>query len=517
MQPSSPRAHAAPTNRRLVVWTTLLAIITALVYLMATAKTGPVDPTEVNHPQSHTTVVFNSATIVFREGLEAVLIFAALTASLKGAQLGKRKPMVAGVAIAFVASVATWFVVQALLEAASPLGAKLEAITGFIAIAVLLVVLNWFVHKVYWSEWIGRHHRQRRRLLAQTGFAATAGLVLLGFTSVYREGFETVLFLQNLQLKSGSGTVLEGVGIGLAATSAVGFLTFWLHTKLPYKKMLILTGGLVAMVLVVMTGGTALSFQDLGWLPAHPTPFTVPGWMGSWFEMYSTWETLGARLEAITGFLAIVVLLIVMNWFVHKVYWSEWIGRHHRRRRQLLASTGIGATIGLVALGFTSVYREGFEVVLFLQSLRLEAGMSTVLEGVAFGLAATAAVGVLTFWLHHRLPYKRMLVLTGAMVGLVLVVMIGGTAATFQQLGWLPTHELPFTVPTWLGSWFEIYGTWETVGAQILAAAFVVGSYVLAEQMKVRRPLKRGERPAQRAVAAPAEAPAPMGPSPASI
>jgi high-affinity iron transporter len=288
----------APANRRLVVWTTVIAVVAALVYLMATAKTGPVDPTEVSRPQSHATVVFNSATIVFREGLEAVLIFAALTASLKGAQLGRRRPMVLGVALAFVASIGTWFVVQAVLEAASPLGAKLEAITGFIAIVVLLIVLNWFVHKVYWSEWIGRHHRQRRKLLAQTGMAATAGLVLLGFTSVYREGFETVLFLQNLELKSGSGTVLEGVGIGLAATTAVGFLTFWLHTKLPYKKMLILTGVMVALVLVVMTGGTALSFQDLGWLPSHPTPFTVPTWMGSWFEMYSTWETLGAQLLA---------------------------------------------------------------------------------------------------------------------------------------------------------------------------------------------------------------------------
>ena len=291
---------AAPErpNRRLVVWTAITAAVAAIVYLMATAKTGPVDPTEVDHPQSHATVVFNAATIVFREGLEAVLIFAALTASLKGAQLGKRRPMVLGVAIAFLASIATWFVVQALLEVASPLGAKLEAITGFLAIVVLLIVLNWFVHKVYWSEWIGRHHRQRRKLLTQTGLAATAGLVLLGFTSVYREGFEVVLFLQNLELQSGGDTVLEGVGIGLAATTVVGFLTFWLHTKLPYKRMLILTGCLVAVVLVVMTGGTALSFQDLGWLPAHETPFTIPEWMGAWFEMYSTWETLAAQLVA---------------------------------------------------------------------------------------------------------------------------------------------------------------------------------------------------------------------------
>jgi high-affinity iron transporter len=283
---------------RLAWWLAGLAAVSGLVYLMATASTGPVDPTEVSRPQSHATVVFNASMIVFREGLEAVLIFAAVTASFLGANRRRRRPVVLGAALAFGASVLTWFLVQALLDVASPLGPRLEAITGFVAVVVLLIVLNWFVHKVYWSEWIGRHHRQRRKLLAKTGAAATLGLIALGFTSVYREGFEVVLFLQNLELQAGATTVLEGVAVGLAGTAVVGVLTFWLHHKLPYKKMLVLTGVLVGIVLVVMIGGTALSFQDLGWLPRHPTPFTLPEWMGSWFEMYSTWETLGVQLLA---------------------------------------------------------------------------------------------------------------------------------------------------------------------------------------------------------------------------
>jgi high-affinity iron transporter len=285
-------------STRLTWWLAGLAVLSGIVYLMATATTGPVDPTEVTRHQSHATVVFNSSMIVFREGLEAVLIFAAVTASFLGANKSRRRPVVLGAACAFAVTVATWFVVQAVLGAASSLGPRLEAITGFVAVVILLLVLNWFVHTVYWSEWIGRHHRQRRKLLAQSGFAATLGLVALGFTSVYREGFEVVLFLQNLQLQAGSGTVLEGVGLGLAGTFVVGLFTFWLHHKLPYKKMLVLTGVLVGVVLVVMIGGTALTFQDLGWLPSHATPFTLPAWMGSWFEMYSTWETLGVQLIA---------------------------------------------------------------------------------------------------------------------------------------------------------------------------------------------------------------------------
>src|ERR671928_321984 len=224
------RDHFATTGaqragiRRGALWAAAFAAVAGLVVLMATASTGPVDPTEVTVPQSRTTIVFNSAAIVFREGLEAVLIFAAVTASLRGAHAHRRRPMAAGAGLAFLASVVTWFVAQAVLDVASPLGPKLEAITGFLAIVVLLVVLNWFVHKVYWSEWIGRHHRRRRQLLARAGFGATLGLVALGFTSVYREGFEVVLFLQSLQLQDGTGTVLEGVGLGLAGTTVVGIL-----------------------------------------------------------------------------------------------------------------------------------------------------------------------------------------------------------------------------------------------------------------------------------------------------
>jgi high-affinity iron transporter len=99
-----------------------------------------------------------------------------------------------------------------------------------------------------------------------------------------------------------------------------------------------------------------------------------------------------------------------------------------------------------------------------------------------------------------------MLVLTGVLIGVVLVVMTGGTALSFQDLGWLPNHPTPFTLPTWMGAWFEMYSSWETLACQLFAALFVVGSYVLAEQVKVRRPQRRGETPAIRAEAPPAVA-----------
>jgi high-affinity iron transporter len=219
--------------------------------------------------------------------------------------------------------------------------------------------------------------------------------------------------------------------------------------------------------------------------------------------LLSFFSDYGPQLEAITGLIAVLVLLVILNWFLHNIYWTGHIKKQHERRRAALAG-GAGATVALVLLGFTSVYREGFEVVLFLQALQLKAGTAAVLEGVAIGLAGTAVVGWLTFVLQRRLPYKKMLIATGVMIGFVLVVMIGGTAATFQELGWLPTHSLGIALPDWMGRWFEVYPTVETVGVQFMAAVLVIGSYFLAEHLKVRRPKSRGEKPAVRATTLPA-------------
>ena len=115
------------------------------------------------------------------------------------------------------------------------------------------------------------------------------------------------------------------------------------------------------------------------------------------------------------------MLLVVMNWFFHRVYWTGWIAHHHKRRRGLLAASGDQVAmrrvlLGFALLGFTSIYREGFEVVIFLQNLRVTFGSSVVLEGVTLGCLFTAAVGVLTFALHQKLPYSRLLIITGGML-----------------------------------------------------------------------------------------------------
>jgi high-affinity iron transporter len=255
-------------------------------------------------PQSRLQVVTNSAVIVFREGLEAVLILAALMASMVGAQRRYRRPLLAGVGVALLASVATWVVAQTVLTSLSRFGERLEAMVSLVAIAVLLVILNWFYHRVYWQQNLQDLHRRKKRVLAGAGLSLAAaqvvGLVALGFTSVYREGFETVLFLQALTLEAGAWTVLEGVALGFAGVVAVFFLVIALERRLPHKKMLIATGLLITWVLVVMVGTTVQTLQKVGWVPVTPIEgLDLPYWAGLWLGVYPTWEGLVAQSAAL--------------------------------------------------------------------------------------------------------------------------------------------------------------------------------------------------------------------------
>ena len=159
---------------------------------------------------------------------------------------------------------------------------------------------------------------------------------------------------------------------------------------------------------------------------------------------------------------------------------------HTKKKKDLLqgATTARLSTArllwGLGLLGFASLYREGFEVVLFLQSYYLRLGGRIVLGGVLLGLLLTGAVAVLTFVAHRRLPYRKMLVLTGVLLGCVLLVMVGEQAQEMQLARWIPTTPIPFLnhfVPDWMGLWFAVFPTAETLGAQLLAAFLVIGSY----------------------------------------
>jgi high-affinity iron transporter len=249
--------------------------------------------------------VLDITVLVFREGLECILVVAALTANMVGTRREYQKPVAAGLGLGVAATLATWVVavrvIDSLTESIPAL--QVQAATGLLAIVVLLVVMNWFFHKVYWTGWISMHSRRKQQLIRDHASTRRVwwGLALLGFTSLYREGVEVVLFLQSYRLRLGPAPVVYGVGIGLLLVAVVGALTFVAHRRLPYRRMLVLTGIMLGLVMLVMVGEQAQEMQLARWLPTTPIGFlqgAIPSWMGLWFAVFPTAETLGAQFLA---------------------------------------------------------------------------------------------------------------------------------------------------------------------------------------------------------------------------
>jgi high-affinity iron transporter len=257
---------------------------------------------------SSTAAMIEIGMLVFREGLECILVLAAITASMTGSDEEYLRPVTIGAGIAFAATLITWHIA---LRAVDDLGANISALdvqaaTGLLTILILLLVMNWFFHRIYWTDWISVHNNRKRELLKNAGqqngkFRIISGMGLLGFTSFYREGFEVVLFLQSYRLKLGGAIILYGVLLGLLMSGIIAVLTFVVHRRLPYKNMLVVTGVMLAIVLLVMVGEQVQEMQLARWWPTTEIPWlesSIPSWMGTWFSIFPTIETLSAQVVA---------------------------------------------------------------------------------------------------------------------------------------------------------------------------------------------------------------------------
>jgi high-affinity iron transporter len=303
---SASRVRFWRVATRVGLWTGATVVIALLIWQGLTSSGAP-DPTAAH--TGATAAVIDIGVLVFREGLECILVLAAITASLAGTADRFQRPIAAGAGLAFLATLITWWIMVSVIDGLSTSlpALDVQAATGLLAIIVLVVVMNWFFHKVYWTGWISMHTKKQRQLVkhaAEPGssrFKVLSGLALLGFSSFYREGFEVVLFLQNYRLKLGTAPVLRGVLLGLGLTAIVAVLTFIAHRRLPYRKMLILTGVLLGGVLLVMVGEQAQEMQLAHWIPTTPIPALVhmiPAWAGLWFSIFPTVETLAAQAVA---------------------------------------------------------------------------------------------------------------------------------------------------------------------------------------------------------------------------
>jgi len=234
-----------------------------------------------------------AATILLREGLEALLIVVAMLAFLKrGGRAEMTRPVHYGWISALVGGLATWWAATELITVS---GATRELTEGFgsvLAALILLFVGIWMHGKAQADEW----QRYIREKMGNAVAGGSAGfLFLLAFIAVYREIFETILFYVALAAEGNVGALVAGAlsGAVLLAGIAIAMLKF--SQRLPISKFFAYSSALVAVLAVVLAGKGVAALQEAGLMGV--TPVDVP--RISMLGLFPTREVVFAQLATL--------------------------------------------------------------------------------------------------------------------------------------------------------------------------------------------------------------------------
>jgi high-affinity iron transporter len=261
-------------------------------------------------------VVFGqSFLIIFREGLEAVLLVTVLLGYLEAAKATQyRRPILWGMAAAVVATAFTFVVLRTVL-AAIPVGREiLEAVTALLAVVVLFYVSFWLIARLEQKRWM---EFLRARVWNAVSVGSTSALMLVGFTAVYREGFETALFYQALMtFGAGLGVwVAAGLGAGLVALAAVSWLIFKLGRRLPVRAFLSTAVGLLMATSVAFVGNAVRALQEADVLGLHRWPSwpRPPIFLSQALGYWPSRETLAAQAGLTAIYIAGALYMFVLR------------------------------------------------------------------------------------------------------------------------------------------------------------------------------------------------------------
>jgi high-affinity iron transporter len=257
-----------------------------------------------------------SFSIIFREGLESALIIGAILTYLQASRsTGFKKHVYYGIIFAIAATAATWFVAQYLIEISGAERELIEAIAGLSAVAVLFWVSFWVLNKIETKRWI-------EFVKAKVWKATTTGSVIvftaLAFFTVYREGFETVLFYQALL---SFATYMElyvvlGMLLGLLVIVGVVVLINKLGRKLPLRVLFALTMGIGAYMSIAFMGNAVRELQELSIVPTTPLFGIVPRLdinLATMTGIHPTLESIVAQVVLLSVYLVGSLYILVLK------------------------------------------------------------------------------------------------------------------------------------------------------------------------------------------------------------
>ncbi|MGQ0605804.1 MAG: FTR1 family iron permease [Candidatus Nitrosotenuis sp.] len=258
----------------------------------------------------------SSFAVIFREGLESVLILGAILTYLEASRNTKFKKYVYhGIILAIAATAITWAVAAYLIKISGANRELIEAVAALSATAVLFYVSFWVLNKIEHKKWM-------EFVKAKVWQASTTGgvtvFVLLSFFTVYREGFETVLFYEAMFGFAKYMEMYVGLGfvLGMGTLLGIYYVTRKIGKRLPLRMLFGLTMGVGAYISIAFLGNAIRELQTLDILPFTSLLGTIPRLdinLAKMTGIYPTLETLVGQLIMLGIYLVAASYVLVIR------------------------------------------------------------------------------------------------------------------------------------------------------------------------------------------------------------
>ena len=258
----------------------------------------------------------SSFSIIFREGLEAVLILGAIITYLEASRNHKFKKYVHyGIGLAIGATAVTWVIASYIIEISGANRELIEAIAALSATAVLFYVSFWILNKIEHKRWM---EFVKAKVFQASAAGGTSVFIMLSFFTVYREGFETVLFYQAMFSFAKYMEFYVGLGFILGIVSLLGIYFGFrkLGKRLPLRALFGLTMGIGAYLSIAFLGNAIREFQVLDYIPYTSMLGTIPRLdinVATMTGIYPTLETTVGQIVLLAVYLVASLYVLVLR------------------------------------------------------------------------------------------------------------------------------------------------------------------------------------------------------------